>query len=30
MQVGTEAKSSPPGQTVGWLELFYDLVFVAA
>jgi low temperature requirement protein LtrA len=30
LQVGTEAKSSPPGQTVGWLELFYDLVFVAA
>jgi low temperature requirement protein LtrA len=30
MQVEGEAKSSQPGETVGWLELFYDLVFVAA
>jgi low temperature requirement protein LtrA len=30
MQVDTDARLSRPGQTVGWLELFYDLVFVAA
>ena len=30
MQIHTDANASHPGQTVGWLELFYDLVFVAA
>lgn len=30
MQVDTDAKASHPDRTVGWLELFYDLVFVAA
>ena len=30
MQIHTDANVSHPGRTVGWLELFYDLVFVAA
>jgi low temperature requirement protein LtrA len=30
MQVDTDANASRPVQAVGWLELFYDLVFVAA
>src|SRR3954447_8982041 len=30
MQVDSDARSVRPGQWVGWLELFYDLVFVAA
>ena len=30
MQVDVDANASHPGRAVGWLELFYDLVFVAA